>query len=328
MVGFLALASVVLALIRGGWWWALAIFLVLGWFGQRSEAKKKRALEQMGDFADTPPIASETISSPSSSGHEIERADAGLADEIERICASLSRSDYYVSELIPAGKRATASINYPPFGGGNIIALVDATVFGSAKNGFAIGPHGIGWHNYTMSTPYNDLSWQDFATKTLVAKGSKLIIGEGTVELSGSQTKAEHLIEVLSAIQALLRREQMDGSVARAVSASTSVSVKTIVNERNGTVAQFSPIDVNAALFDELLTLPGIGAAEAHMILKRRGDQPFTTINDVVQFLDLKPHFATRLEGRTMFAKPGQTAEGTSSDAVATATILRGRMID
>ena len=329
MVGFLALASVVLALLRGGWWWALAIFLVLGWFGKRSEDKKKtNAPQEDSDRTGHAPPILESAPPRGATSNEEAQADTTLAAKVEQICAGFSSSDYYVADMIPTAKRANAMALYPPPGGGEIIALVDATLFGSAKNGLAVGANGISWHNDSLhETPISSLKWSQFASALLVAKGSELVIGEGNLDLSGSTMKSGQLIEVLSALQRLLKSERVK-QPAKSVAQRPSAQTKPIEHIPHPPADLNNIVEVNEASFDDLLTLPGIGAAEAHLIIKRRGTHSFTSAADLVQFLDLKPHFATRLEGRTLFNPSAHSTHQVSGDAIVSTPAPRGRMID
>lgn len=78
-------------------------------------------------------------------------SSAGLMDEwppeLIDACSALTSHGYYVGDLIPEKKRAAAMENYPLPGDGEILALIDGTVFGSAAKGLAVGEDGIAWKN-------------------------------------------------------------------------------------------------------------------------------------------------------------------------------------
>jgi hypothetical protein len=61
-------------------------------------------------------------------------------------------------------------------------------------------------------------------------------------------------------------------------------------------------VSVNNGGFDELLTLPGVGAAEAQLIIKRRGEKSFSSNMELVDYLELKPHMVSRLDALTDFS--------------------------
>lgn len=338
MVGFVAIAIIGLGIMfqaagipLDGWWWAAAIGSVFAWWAKR----KKAALQQQPNL--------ETIVSSASPGvippldfmagdifdGSFKEASAngpskvGFNGEIEQLCAGFSFGDYYVAELIPSTKRANAMTNYAPPGGGEIIALVDATVFGSAKDGLAIGPHGISWHNNSATpTPITSLTWAQFASALLVGNGSTLSIGEGKLWLGGSQMKPEQLIEVLYA----LKRSLNNSRSSQTAEVNDSASKTPPLEEMTSVAKAPIPIMLNNANLDDLITLPGIGVAEAHLIIKRRVERPFTSATELVQFLDLKPHLGVRMESRASFSVPADPQ--TSAAPTSSAPPMRGRTID
>jgi hypothetical protein len=93
-------------------------------------------------------------------------------------------------------------------------------------------------------------------------------------------------------------------------------------------------VAVNTAEFDELLALPGIGAAEAQMILKRRAEQAFSSNIELADYLDLKPHITAKLDGLTDFG-PATSARSPKAEPPKPSTgqrpklnTLGGRTID
>ncbi len=97
-----------------------------------------------------------------------------------------------------------------------------------------------------------------------------------------------------------------------------------------------NPIDINSADYDLLLELPGIGAAEAKMILgKRAAGDHFSELDELADFLGLKPHKTERLRNRVVFMKkPSRQAQSSDSapytDSPASPLAQRsgGRVID
>ncbi|MDR0578430.1 MAG: helix-hairpin-helix domain-containing protein [Candidatus Accumulibacter sp.] len=93
-------------------------------------------------------------------------------------------------------------------------------------------------------------------------------------------------------------------------------------------------IDVNVADYDELLTLPGIGAAEAKMILAERATgRNFSSLSELSEFLNLKPHKTEQLKGRVTFSggntpiRPQKTA-GSPTASPGTRSQHGGRVVD
>lgn len=87
------------------------------------------------------------------------------------------------------------------------MALIDATLFGSAENGMIIGERGISWHNDLMTkSKLTSMSWVDFSTKEVQRDGYDIIIGEGNkFGMSGSSFDKDKAVELLKAIQSKIK---------------------------------------------------------------------------------------------------------------------------
>jgi hypothetical protein len=94
--------------------------------------------------------------------------------------------------------------------------------------------------------------------------------------------------------------------------------------------AQERPVDINTADREALLALPGIGVAEAGLILKRtQSGQGFGDLEELADYLSLKPHKTSRLRGKVRFSS--QPRGKISPDDKAKAPQKRrffGRVID
>ena len=116
--------------------------------------------------------------------------------EILEIIDSCRASDFYKIWNIPPNKLQNA-MNYPMPSGEKILALVDATIFGSAKVGMVIGLQGICWKNdRTMVSERNFLTWAELAQSksSIIGNKSKLILAPGCVfDMTGSSMKSEQL---------------------------------------------------------------------------------------------------------------------------------------
>lgn len=87
-------------------------------------------------------------------------------------------------------------------------------------------------------------------------------------------------------------------------------------------------VDINTARREELLTLPGIGAAEAGLILKRtQSGQGFGSLEELEDSLRLKPHKTSQLRGRVRFSSclAAGAPRGAETES---STPRRGRVID
>jgi DNA uptake protein ComE-like DNA-binding protein len=94
--------------------------------------------------------------------------------------------------------------------------------------------------------------------------------------------------------------------------------------------AQERPVDINTADREALLALPGIGVAEAGLIVKRtQSGQGFGTLEELADYLSLKPHKTSRLRGKVRFSSRPRGEIGLDDKAKAhlkAATF--GRVID
>jgi hypothetical protein len=95
------------------------------------------------------------------------------------------------------------------------------------------------------------------------------------------------------------------------------------------TQAREWPVDINTASREELLTLPGISAAEAGLILKRTmSKQGFRDMEELVDYLKLKPHKASQLRGKVRFSPVVAKTEPRDGEAMDPTKPRSGRVID
>lgn len=296
MLGFFTIVSLVVAFALGGWWWAGFAVLFLAWLGKRQEAKEQATKTvSEGTIVDG---RTEISSEPSARIFPPELIDA---------CSTLSSHGYYVGDLIPEKKRTAAMENYPLPGDQEVLALIDGTIFGSATKGLAVGKHGVAWKNGGESAV--KMSWDDFARREISSADHKVSVGSSKFDNSGSGIK-------LGEVEALLLRLK-DYAVGLTATDEEFRSNRTNNLSKPSTIASDAKpvVPVNRAEFDELLTLPGIGAAEARMIVQRRDQQAFVSNSDLADYLALKPHMVTRLDGLTDF-EPALNASLPQSEAL------------
>ena len=111
-----------------------------------------------------------------------------------------SLDDFYVGNEIPLKKLSNAIKSYPIDQDDVVLALVDATVFGSAKNGVAIGIKGIYWRNdFMKESEKRFISWNEINNSEIKTTllGSITIGNDCKIDLSGSKLKAKQLVEIL-----------------------------------------------------------------------------------------------------------------------------------
>jgi len=318
MLGFFTVVSLIVAWNAGGWWWLLFVIFLAAWVNKQDVVKKAAEFNRDIDPSET---SLPTMHKTKGNSESILSKSNEWISQLTEICARFSCSDYYVDVLIPKNKLENALKKYPLQNGGKVIALIDTTVFGSADNGMLIWEHGISWHNSHLSTKQSTLKWRAFSELALSIDGSKIMFGKDAVfDSTGSQFSANKILSLLSSIDALLDQDDVKAS-------DNPVPVPNAISQ----------IDVNKAPFDTLLTIPGIGAAEAKLLLKHReSGKSFSSIDEVAELLNLKPHIALRLDGRLLFSQsqashPPPAPASTPLPEFATAqptTMPHGRTID
>jgi len=291
MLGFLTIVAFVIAWNAGGWWWLIAIVMGLVWGGKQEEKKKAVAAPNQPVVV-AEPNSTPTSADPTGDARNPTEQLSNVNDwviQLTEICANYSAGDFYVAELIPEQKLNNAKRTYPLPGGGKPVALIDTTLVGAADDGMLIGEHGVSWHNLATETKVSSLRWRDFLTTTLLLDGSKIKFGEiGVFNTTGNGLGKEKILELLGAIQV----------------GYANYSNRVKPGPKNNNLAEKVSIDVNHASYDDLLSLPGIGAAEAKMIMERRASHPFSSVNDLADFLDLKPHKADQIKNCVIFSAP------------------------
>ena len=142
-----------------------------------------------------------------------------MKNKILTILNSFGREDIHILGDIPDNKLQTAIDQYPIDTEDTILALIDGTVFRSAKLGMAIGLNGIYFKNdWTTTTRKNFFSWEELKGLT-IQKGSWhcVEIAPGSeFNLSGAGISVNVLIELLNNIIELY--SESDSSVISMVS--------------------------------------------------------------------------------------------------------------
>lgn len=142
----------------------------------------------------------------------------------------------YVTPDIPRKKADNAYASYGMPSSVNVFAIVDSTVFGSAKNGLAITSQGLFWKNdWTTTSAKNHMPWEEFKSTTQVraVKGSELHLGNGCAfGMSGSSMKPNVLLQLMEKLAQQIqdRVEPMEQS-AEAVVTQPIASQAPVVRE-------------------------------------------------------------------------------------------------
>ena len=139
-------------------------------------------------------------------------------DDLFQVCAKYTAPDFFVGAVIPEKKLVNARNRYPVPDRERIVALLDTTVFGSAKTGLAIGETGLHWRNASAETSRTYMSWREFASVPLTPKGvmpPKIEMGKGVaVELSSGGLSKKDAAKLLADLQHLARSPSTDAPVS------------------------------------------------------------------------------------------------------------------
>lgn len=114
--------------------------------------------------------------------------------------------------LSPAGKKletVRASYGVPPEE--EVLALIDATVFGSAKNGLAVTPRGVYWRNDRLTpTVFSSLTHEQLLT-TGISSGWMCIkfAGGGEFDTSGATLSTSDILKFLEGIRELAAGKEL-----------------------------------------------------------------------------------------------------------------------
>ncbi|MCW5601387.1 helix-hairpin-helix domain-containing protein [Nitrosomonas sp.] len=330
-MGWVLFFIIIIAIKEGGWWWAIAIYFLIGWANSKNDSSKEiksdgntLLVNKSNDASlmrddDLTKQIKRTPNAKKDNHRSISYSNlppTPLNEALINICKKYSGSDYYVLDLIPSQKRENANKNYPTPFNGKMIALIDSTVFGSAINGLAIGEHGISWkNNWATDTKVDKMCWQELETAEISRKSSDILIGEGIFSMAGSSFDKNKTVELLKEMQESI------SEVSSSISKNNEDS-----NSKFSAKKSNALLDINRADYDTLLTLPGVGAAEAKRLIEyREKNGLFVSVDMAIDYLNLKPHHAKQWEN---MVKVSKRTSPISSDNVNTSLQPGGRMID
>ena len=104
---------------------------------------------------------------------------AAFFTAVEEVISSAENAGFYFKDAIPPKKLAGARTYLIGAQDNDVFALVDTTIFGSAKIGLVISRWGIIWKNDTVATTKNAYSWKELAALDAPSKPDR---GEITFE--------------------------------------------------------------------------------------------------------------------------------------------------
>ncbi|MFZ4860115.1 MAG: ComEA family DNA-binding protein [Desulfuromonadaceae bacterium] len=298
------------ALKEGGWYWLLfVIAMVWIWGNKLMEEEKAKATAKGLPTTKPTDAPSPTETSPI-------KSDWGA--RLTEICVQYSAADYYVGGGIPTAKLYAALKAYPLPNGGFPVALIDTTIFVSPDCGMLIGRGGVSWHNWQVPTKISALEWTDLSKLAISIDGSKIKIGnDGVFETSGSQLGTDVIKAMLERLQAMWdRNDQIEDVTSDEVPDRNILPTPSLDDGETAfptdleslppeppTQPVLDNLDINTADFDSLLAIPGIGAAEAKLLIQHRDSYgPLTSIDEMATVLSLKPHIVERLRHHVTFS--------------------------
>lgn len=152
---------------------------------------------------------------------------------------------FYVTPDIPRKKAENAYASYGMPASVNVYAIVDATVFGSAKNGLAFTSEGLFWKNdWTTTSAKTHMSWDEFkSTAQLRAvKGSELLLGNACAfGMAGSGMKPKVLLQLMEKLAQQLQ-ERVEHMEPAAVAEVADPVASQVPGVRDG-----APVSANPA---------------------------------------------------------------------------------
>ncbi|WP_202932799.1 hypothetical protein [Shewanella sp. SE1] len=124
-----------------------------------------------------------------------------METDVLEILQNFHSDGLFVAPNIPSKKAKNASACYGMPASVNIYAIVDSTVFGSAKNGLAFTSEGLFWKNdWTTTSAKNQMSWEELinTSQEHAVDGSELLLGQGCAfGMAGSGMKPAVLLKLL-----------------------------------------------------------------------------------------------------------------------------------
>ncbi len=135
-----------------------------------------------------------------------------VVDKMFEIVVSYKANGYHVHGNIPNKKLEAAFQHYPDVDVDDVIlALVDSTVFGSAKTGMLIGANGVYWNNdWAVKTNRNSLSWDELAdSRWGISKSTfDIQLAPGCeLGMSGCSMSKDNLINLLNRLIKCYKQE-------------------------------------------------------------------------------------------------------------------------
>lgn len=220
-------------------------------------------------------------------------------ERIRQVCHACDGLGFYTGE-IPARKETNARARYDIPAHEELVALVDNTVFGSARRGIAICAGGIHWKGFIL--PPQHFSWRELRSVTFEIRSSEVQFSDGKRMLPvGLPTKDLHALLCTLKELAIEARAGEDRLETAAAPLPGQTTPNTGGTPPSSTRRTESLTDLNTASLDELVALPGFSRQRAELVLRvRRIQGRFSTVREVAELLGLEPHMTRRLQDHAM----------------------------
>jgi len=140
--------------------------------------------------------------------HQSQKASYRALDEqeLQSFLQGYTSNSYFVEESLPQKKKTNILRHFPIPTEERILATVDATVFGSHKNGLVFGVSTLYANNdWTAESFSGSMSYEEFSQAKIEVRAHSIFFGDQfRVCMSGSQMKTEYLCELLAELQNLM----------------------------------------------------------------------------------------------------------------------------
>jgi len=173
-----------------------------------------------------------------------------IEEQLIAIINTYNSDGYYKYQNIPSKKLQAAIQNYPVDPSDTPIALIDTTVFGSAKTGMVIGLKGVYFKNdWTTKTDKNFLTWEELSnSNSSISNGAMsciMLIPGCEINMSGSSMKKDLLINLLNQIISLYKNI--------AVTNNSNTTPQKTTTDNNVTLIENGKDDVSIKQYEKVL---------------------------------------------------------------------------
>lgn len=238
-----------------------------------------------------------------------------LFNSIRNICIKYICSNLYLKNDIDESRLENAKIHFKIPKNTSVITIYNHTALRTCAEGFAICDTGIYSHNYS-----NGVKWKDFLTLEINYEGSTIIlnghynlkcfdfdinvIADLFLEINDymnqpyiSKNNLKNTLQkdsekrILEPNKTKQRKNESDKNTPKFASNKASIDIIQDNQPKNKLT------NINNASLDQLIALPYFTLERAEKILsERKNNVIFTSLNDIIDVLNLKPHEAEKLK--------------------------------